>query len=190
MVIRNTPFHLNCTCYKVVEIAAVSGNGDIGFFGLSSLLKTGCFKNFKNAIYTQTHTKLFSINKCFAAYFLGRNKKGLKVHADGSQPILQPGTPGRKYLVLHPSCRGQLNSTHPKQDLNLFFDSGRKHLDWLCFLTISWKKKKKKRKVSGIKICRETSFKDPERWKADVVGQKVSENITQWDERDLEKKYV
>lgn len=142
MVIRNTPFHLNCTCYKIVEIAAVSGNGDIGFFGLSSLLKTGCFKNLKNAIYTQTHTKLFSINKCFAAYFFGRNKKGLKVHADGSQPILQPGTPGRKYLVLHPSCRGQLNSTCPKQDLNLFFDIGRKHLDWLCFLPSLGKKKK------------------------------------------------
>jgi len=44
--------------------------------------------------------------------------------------------------------------------------------------------------VAGIKICRETSLKDPEGWRAEVVRQNVSENVTRWDEGDSDTKYV
>lgn len=90
----------------------------------------------------------------------------LKVHMAESQP----GIPGRKYLAWHPSCGGQLNSTHLKQDLNLFFDICIESLDRLCFLSSLGGGGNEKKKVAGIKISGEISLKVPEEWRADVAG--------------------
>lgn len=84
----------------------------------------------------------------------------LKVHMAGSQP----GIPGRKYLAWHPSCGGQLNSTRPKQDLNLFFDICTERLERLCFLSsLGGKKKIKKKKSGRHKNHRGNFIKSPRR---------------------------
>lgn len=66
----------------------------------------------------------------------------LRVNAARSQPALQSDTPGRTPLILHPSCEGQLNSTCPKQDLDLFFDICRVSGLTLVFF-ICWEKNPK-----------------------------------------------
>lgn len=97
----------------------------------------------------------------------------LRVNAARSQPALQSDTPVRTYLTLHPSREGQLNSAHPKQDLNCSLTSAETVWTDPAFF-ISWDKNPKTCQAQNSP--EETSFKDPEGWRANVVGHNVSEN--------------
>lgn len=157
-------------------------------------------KTFKT-LFTHRHmlSFFFAMNKYFTLYFLGRNRMGLNVQVTEG---------ARSWVWAHSAARRSWEDTAGVASsvwgsAGFYMSKARKYLNFFLwhlqktsglplFFIISWKNKQasKNQKVAAIKICRETSFINPEGWRVDVAGQNVSENVTWWNEGSLGKRYA